>query len=150
MRGARSGRKLEPEMRVGRQAHFLALGEIGVELERHGLRGVTGLYPKRKNDAAVVAERLAAVGLFDTLRRGKLRFDARDIVGCGKVQRRRQASLAWIAPIGDRAGRQRNLEPGEVPAPCAEPRLRLPGPPPLGSEPTVCLPSPARNENLKH
>src|SRR5258708_17251532 len=123
MRGARSGRKLEPEMRVGRQAHFLALGEIGVELERHGLRGVTGLYPKRKNDAAVVAERLAAVGLFDTLRRGKLRFDARDIVGCGKVQRRRQASVARITPIGDRAGRKSNFEPGEIVAASDQARL---------------------------
>ena len=121
-------------MRFGRQAHFLAHGEIGVELERRGLRRVARLDPQGKDNAAVVAERLAAVGLFDTLRRGKLGFDARDIVGSGKVQRRRQAGVAGIAPIGDRAGRKSNLEPGEIAAARDEARLRLRGERPIGRE----------------
>src|SRR6202041_713000 len=69
---AQSRRKRELEMRLGRQAHFLAHGKIGVELERRRLRGIARLDPQRKNNAAVVAERLAAVGLFDTLWRRKL------------------------------------------------------------------------------
>ena len=43
IRRSGSGRQRQLKMRLGRQAHFLAHGEIGVELERDRLRGVARL-----------------------------------------------------------------------------------------------------------
>src|SRR6202012_406746 len=134
MRRSRSGGKLELKMRFGRQAHFLAYSEIGAELERRGLRRVARFDLQRKYNAAVLAERLPAVGLFDTLWRGKLGFDARDVVGSGKVQRRRETSIARIAPVSDRAGRKSNLESGEIPAARDEAGLRFRRDGPIGRE----------------
>ena len=87
-----------------------------------------------ESDAALVAERLAAIGLLDALRRGKKGLDACDIVGRGKIQRRRDASVARIAPIGDRPGRKGDLEPGEVAVACNEPRLGFRAERPISQE----------------
>ncbi len=102
----RGGRQRQRKPRFGRQADLLAHGEIGVELEHDRLRRVARLDQNRKDDAAVIAERFAAVRLLDALRRWVLGLDARHILGSGKIERWRQAGVAGIAPIGDRARRE--------------------------------------------
>ena len=124
---ARSGRKLELEMRLGRQAHFLAHGEVGVELERRGLRGIARLDRARERRRRRRSRTPRRRRPRDALRRRKLHFHARDIVGSGKVERRRQAGVAGIAPIRDRARLKSNLEPREIAAARDEARLRLGG-----------------------
>ena len=75
-----------------------------------GFAGVARVNPQGKDDAAVIAESLAAVGLLDSLRRRKQRLDRSRHCPSRKIEGRRQAGIAGIAPIGDRAGREPDLE----------------------------------------
>ena len=99
-----------------------------------GFARVARVNSQGKDHAAVIAESLAAVGLVHALRGGISGLDRLDIVRTSKIEGRRQAGIAWIAPIGDRAGREPDLEARQIAARRNEPRLMLRAWRPIGRE----------------